>query len=189
MAMYSAHSDQELLDLLKKDDEAAFTEIYNRYWKKLFTAASNKLDDLAEAEDIVQQVFITIWNRRAVIEITSSLASYLAVAVKYHVFKSLDKNFKRRQFAGDDAAAAILEIADDSTRQWLEFQEVRERLGLLVAALPDKCRLVYQLSREQGHSQKQIAAELDISEKTVEAHMGKAIKSLKAGLKSFFVTL
>lgn len=189
MARYSTHSDQELLDLLKKDDDAAFTEIYNRYWKKLFTAASNKLDDLAEAEDIVQQVFITIWNRRAVLEITSSLASYLAVAVKYHVFKSLDKNFKRRQFAGDEAAAAILEVADDSTRQWLEFQEVRERLALLVAALPEKCRLVYQLSREQGYSQKQIAAELDISEKTVEAHMSKAIKSLKTGLKSFFVAL
>ena len=189
MAKYSTHSDQELLDLLKKDDDAAFTEIYNRYWKKLFTAASNKLDDLAEAEDIVQQVFITIWNRRAVLEITSSLASYLAVAVKYHVFKSLDKNFKRRQFIGDDAAAAILEVADDSTRQWVEFQEVRERLALLVAALPEKCRLVYQLSREQGYSQKQIAAELDISEKTVEAHMSKAIKSLKTGLKSFFVAL
>ena len=63
------------------------------------------------------------------------------------------------------------------------------RLALLVAALPEKCRLVYQLSREQGYSQKQIAAELDISEKTVEAHMSKAIKSLKTGLKSFFVAL
>ena len=83
----------------------------------------------------------------------------------------------------------MLEIADDATRQWLEFQEVSAKLEVLIAALPEKCRLVFKLSREQGLTQKQIAKELSISENTVEAHIGKAIRSLKAGLKSFFLTL
>jgi len=189
MKEYGKLSDLELIGLLRQDDQAAFTEIYNRYWKKLYTAAANKLTDFNEAEDIVQKIFITIWNRRTAIEIKSSLASYLAVSVKYHVFKSLDRSFRQKHFSDKKAADAILEISDDSTQQWLEFQEIRKTLESLVAELPEKCRLVYQLSREQGYSQKQIATELDISEKTVEAHMSRALKTLKTGLRSFFITL
>ena len=187
MRDYSKYTDQELMSFIGNNDEQAFGQLYDRFWKKLFTAAANKLPDLSEAEDIVQKIFINIWERRSEIQITSSVSSYLAVAVKYHVFKSLDRSFKRKEFADEQAAAVILEVTDNSTQQWLEFQEVKERLAVLVAELPQKCRLVYQLSREQGLSQKQISEALEISEKTVEAHMGKALKHLKGGLKSFFM--
>lgn len=189
MRSYKKLSDAELTDLIRSEDRHAFTEIYNRYWKKLFTTAANKIDDLQEAEDIVQQIFITIWNRRTQLEIKTTLGAYLAVSVKYRVFKSIDKTSKRQDFSDEAANAALLEIADDATRQWLEFQEVSAKLEVLIAALPEKCRLVFKLSREKGLTQKQIAKELSISENTVEAHMGKAIRSLKAGLKSFFLTL
>lgn len=189
MGVYQSYDDQELLRLLKRDDAAAFTEIYNRYWKKLFTLAAHKLSDLNEAEDIVQNMFITIWKRRAVIEITTSLNSYLAVAVKYHVMKALNRRFKRKTTCEEQATMEILEFADHSTQEWLDFQEVAKRLNILIDALPDKCKLVYKLNREKGYSQKQIAEELSISEKTVEAHMGKALRSLRIGLRNFFISL
>ncbi len=189
MMDYSEHTDRQLIALLNAGDKLAFTTIYNRYWKRLFTAAANKVDDLQEAEDIVQQLFITIWDRRRVLEITSSLESYLAVAVKYRVLKSLDRSFKRQHFSDEAANAALGEVEDDSMQQWLEFQEIKARLNVLVDALPEKCQLVYRLSREQGHSQKEIAEELNVSEKTVEWHMSKALKVLRTGLKGFFLTL
>ena len=189
MAIYSKHTDQELIALLNRGDQTAFTEIYNRYWKKMFTVAANKIDDLQEAEDIVQQVFITIWKRREVLVIKSSLDSYLAVSVKYRVIKSLDKSLKDVHFSGDAATSALLEVADDSTRQWLEFQEIKDRLEILVDKLPEKCKLIYQLSRDKGYTTKQISEELSISEKTVEGHMTNALKALRTGLKSFFLTL
>ena len=189
MAAYGDLSDLELTTLLKGGDHPAFAEIYKRYWKKLFTIAANKIDDFSEAEDIVQQIFVTIWERRSELEILSSLSSYLGVAVKYRVFKSLAKAARAAHYSSDEAVEEALEIADDSTQQWLEFQEVRQRLSQLVATLPEKCRLVYQLSREQGYSQKQVADELNISEKTVQAHMNRAYKTLKTGLKSFFLIL
>lgn len=188
MAAYSTFSDEELTSLLKQGDRDAFTAIYHRYWEKLFAIAAHKIKDLSEAEDIVQHLFITIWTRREVLEITSSLNSYLAVAVKYRILKSLDKSYRNRHF-NDKAADEVLEIADDATQQWLEFQEVKARLEKLVDSLPAKCKLVYKLSREEGLSQKQIAAELGISENTVESHMGHALKTIKGGLKSFFLTL
>ena len=79
MRSYKKLSDAELTDLIRSEDRHAFTEIYNRYWKKLFTTAANKIDDLHEAEDIVQQIFITIWNRRTQLEIKTTLGAYLAV--------------------------------------------------------------------------------------------------------------
>lgn len=189
MAAYSIYTDQELVALLKEGNHSAFAEIYKRYWKKLFAAAANKVNDLSEAEDIVQQLFVTIWERRDELEIRTSLCSYLGVAVKYRIFKSLAKASRSSHYRSDQAAEEVLQVADDSTQQWLEFQEVRHRLDDLVATLPEKCRLVYQMSREQGYSQKQVAAALDISERTVQAHMNRAYKTLKTGLKSFFLTL
>ncbi len=189
MSDYSTHNDQELIKLLKAEDHIAFNEIYKRYWKKLFTIAANKLDDLSEAEDIVQQLFVSIWERRNELEIASSLSSYLAVAVKYRIFKSLAKQSRISHFSDEQAAQTVFEIEDNSTQNWLEFQEVRSRLNQLVATLPEKCRLVYQLSKEQGYSQKQVAEKLDISERTVQAHMSRAYKTLKTGLKNFFISL
>jgi RNA polymerase sigma-70 factor (ECF subfamily) len=81
----------------------------------------------------------------------------------------------------------LLPSAANSTDDWFEFVELRSRLEILVAKLPEKCRLVYKASREEGYSQKQIAQEFGISEKTVEAHIGKALKSLRTGLGQVFL--
>jgi len=179
--------DAELLALLKDGDQAAFTEIYNRYWKKLFVVAANKINDLEEAEEIVQDIFVALWNRRISLDVTGKFSAYLAVSVKYRVIKALDKRFSQQQYANH--SRQTLSLLDDSTQEWLQFEELKGRLGRLVADLPEKCRLVYQLSRDSGYSQKEIAQELGISEKTVEAHMGKALKTLRAGLNSFLAIL
>ncbi len=185
MNSYSRLIDSELLDLLRLGEQGAFTEIYVRYWQKLFTVAANKIGDLEEAREIVQNIFVSLWDRREVLEVTGSLGSYLAVSVKYRVINGLDRLHSRQQYI----ERLNLTEVDDSTQQWLEFMELKERLAQLVADLPEKCRLVFTLSREQGYSQKEIAAELGISEKTVEGHMTKAIKSIKSGLNSFLLTL
>ncbi|SMC38238.1 RNA polymerase sigma-70 factor, ECF subfamily [Pedobacter africanus] len=186
MVVYNTLSDGELVVLLKQDDRSAFTEIYNRYWKKLFTTAGQKVFELEEAREIVQNIFISLWERRDSLKIEGSLSAYLSVSVKYRIINSLDKHYIRKKYL--DSLPVVSEI-DNSTQEWLEFEELKERLSALVADLPEKCRLVFTMSREQGMSQKEIAQELDISEKTVEAHLGKAIKTLKTGLKSFLLSL
>ncbi|MES2456132.1 MAG: RNA polymerase sigma-70 factor [Bacteroidota bacterium] len=183
------HTDIELVELLRSGNRNAFTEIYNRYWNKLFTAAANKLEDFQAAEDIVQQLFITIWDRREVLQINSSLEAYLSVAVKYRVLKALARQFREKHLSDEATEAVLAEIPDNSTQQWLEFEELRARLSILIDALPEKCQTVYRMSRDQGLSQKQIAEKLEVSEKTVEWHISNALKALRSGLKSFFLTL
>lgn len=185
MSSYSSYSDCELLDLIRSGDRIAFSEIYNRYWKKIFTVAANKVGQPEEAEEIVQDIFISLWNRREEIIITTSLNAYLAVSVKYRVIKILAKRNLYHKYAVH--SQSVLSGTTNSTEDWLEFQELKSRLQILVANLPEKCRLIYKASREKGFSQKQIAEEFGISEKTVEAHIGKALKMLRTGLGQIFL--
>jgi RNA polymerase sigma-70 factor (family 1) len=186
MAAYSAYTDQELVALLKQGDEHAFTEIYNRYWKRVFAVAVKKLGDFDEAKEVVQEIFISLWERREKVVVEGELASYLSVSVKYKIINRLDKHYIRKNYIDNLPASAEV---DNSTQEWLDFEEVKERLAKLVSELPEKCRLVFVMSREQGLSHKQIAEEMNISEKTVEAHLSKATKTLRTGLRSFFLTL
>lgn len=185
MFIYVSFSDIELLDLIRLGDKMAFSEIYGRYWKKVFTVASNKIGQLEEAEEIVQDIFISLWDRRESIIITTTLNAYLAVSVKYRVIKILAKRSLYNKYA--DYNLNVVPILSNSTEDWLEFEELKSRLELLVSNLPEKCRLVYKMSRENGMSQKQIAEEFCISEKTVEAHIGKALKVLRTGLGQIFL--
>lgn len=173
-------SDSELLDMLRIDNREAFTELYSRYWKRLFTVAANKTRMAEEAEEIVQDIFISLWQRRRTIKITTTLNAYLAVSVKYRVIKFLAK--QHQYFKYTEHSFIHLPTSANSTEDRMEFEELKSRLEHLVANLPEKCRLVFKASREEGLSHKQIADSYGISEKTVEAHIGKALKTLRTGL-------
>jgi RNA polymerase sigma-70 factor (family 1) len=178
------YTDAELVELLRTGNEGAFTALYDRYWKRLFSVAANKLQDLYAAEELVQDIFSDLWVRKETIELTGPLGAYLAVAMKYRII-----NYQVRLKRGRDYqhyAAKTLPLLDDSTQEWLRFEELRDRLASLVAALPEKCRLTYRLSREQGLTQKEIARELGVSEKAVERNITRALKTLRSGLGDVF---
>ncbi|MFT4205317.1 MAG: RNA polymerase sigma-70 factor [Chitinophagaceae bacterium] len=180
--MYSQHDDMYLLTLLKDGDDKAFSELYTRYWDKLFYVGGKKLRDLQEAENIVQEIFLDLWNRRLQLDITGTLSHYLAVALKYKII-----NFQART-ARHILPSQTIDAEDHSTSQWLNFQELKGRLDRLVTQLPEKCRLAYAL-REEGLSQKEIAQEMGVSENTVESHIKKALKFLRSGLMRLFLWL
>jgi RNA polymerase sigma-70 factor (family 1) len=175
-----AHTDEQLLQLLAHDNREAFTELYNRYWDKTFAVAYHRLDDEQEAEEVVQEVFLSIWQRRASLKITHTMATYLSVAVKYKVINHLDRQYRKQQHL-DELTFTSTET-EDSTMQWLEEKELRERLDNSINQLPEKCRIVFLLSRDENKTYAEIAAELGISQKTVEAHMSKALSTLRQSL-------
>lgn len=186
MITYPDLTDNELYLRLNTGDENAFTEIYNRFWKKLFTIAVNRIGNLEDAEEIVQDIFTALWNKRFDLVLRSDLANYLAVSVKYRVIKALDKQYNEKRYV--DGLMRQGQV-DDSTQQQLAFEELQEELEKHIQELPEKCQLVFRMSREDGYSQKKIAEELRISEKTVEAHLGKAFKKLRIKLAGFLTTL
>lgn len=182
MREYQLHTDEQLLLLLKDDDENAFTEIYHRYWKLLFSVAANKLKNLADAEEAVQDIFTDLWRRRAEINISYSLKSFLAGAIRYRVYTVLAAYQNQQKKLKSLKEVDV--VANSSAEEVFDLKLLEEEIGKISARLPDRCKLVYQLSREAGYSNKQIARSLQISEKTVEAQITKALRHLRAVLQS-----
>lgn len=179
LAAYNIYTDEDLVVLMSHDDEAAFTEIYDRYWKKISVQAAAKLGDWSQAEDIVQDLLGNLWKRRAEIRLTGKLEHYLAVALKYQIINALATRRRERLYKMEGKVAGT----ERTTEQWLDFEELRHQLGKLVGKLPERCRMAYQLGRDHGLSQKEIALQMKISEKAVEQNTTRALRSLRLGLR------
>jgi RNA polymerase sigma-70 factor (family 1) len=180
LPVLSSYSDQELIRLLKQDDEGAFTELYNRYWERLLFIAGIKLRNLAIAEELVQDIFLDLWNRREHLEISGELSHYLATSMKYKVINAQAKQKRALDYARN--AGSTQDLTGENNYHRLHFEELRRQLALLVADLPEKCRITYQLSRDQGLPAKEIARQLRVSEKAVEANLSRALRALRTGL-------
>lgn len=181
MKMYHSYDNEQLLQLVAKEDERAFTTIYERYWHKLYSIAYNRLKNEQEAEDIVHDVFVSLWHNRHKNQI-ESLENYLATATKYLVFAILRKKEKDRQYAAVHKASGIIEMSVEAS---LHYKRILEIIQEETEKLPEKCKLIFKYSREKGMPVKQIAKELNLSPKTVENQLTKALRQLKLAARSF----
>jgi len=173
-------NDKQLIELLKLGDQRVMTKLYNLYWKPLFISSYNLLKDKEVCEDIIQEVFMDLWNNRERLEIKISLKSYLYACTRYQVFSHFRKN----------KAGIKVELFDGLTQRFhnatpeteIMHKELITQINSIVETLPEKCRKVYKLSREEHLSHKEISSNLNISTKTVENHITKALKVLKTSL-------
>lgn len=175
MKNYQLLSDEELFVLIKQDNQSAFSALFDRYWKKMLAKAAYLLRSEDGAEEVVLDAFTNLWKRRHSTEIRNTMHTYIASAVKYEVFDKISDRKKSYPFIEDMKPAPI---ADDATRQWLDFTDLQQDLERAIAALPEKCRLVFK-HRNDGMKGKEIARLLKISQKTVEAHIEKALRTLR----------
>ena len=183
---YQSYNNNELLNLLSESDERAFGEIYNRFWQKLFAIAYNRLNEIQTAEDIVHDVLVSLWSNREKVSI-ESLENYLATAAKYMVLAKIKK--KERQRIYNNNASHQAPVFDLPMETSLHYKYILEIVKNEVEKLPEKCRLIFKYSRNAGMPVKQIAKELNISPKTVENQLNKALKQLKLVVRSFVCLL
>lgn len=181
---YTTLNDKQLLDLLQKGNEFALAEIYGRYWSKLYLQAYNVIRDRQIAEDIVQEVIVQLWIRRSGTGI-ASLKAYLYTCIKYQVFKALP-----RAPANVSVMQEHLAFVDD-TDSLLMAKDVQQQLDVAVSKLPAKCRDVFNLSRKDHLSTKEVATRLGISPKTVENQLTIALRRIRFALDNalFLVVL
>lgn len=177
MSVYAAYHDEELTTLLQNGDEYAFREIYARYWKPLYYSALNILNNKESCQDIIQELFIDIWQRRNSLQVQTSLKGYLFTAVRYKVFKEVRKSADESLFT--DLDNRLSSFTGDSH---LLFAEIQRLVKQAVDQLPDACRQVYILSREEDLSHAEIAQKLNISTKTVANQLTKALKHIRTSL-------
>lgn len=183
MKTYKKYEDQQLLHLLSaEDNKAAFTELYNRFWQQLFAIAYNRIQEKETAEDIVHDVFAGLWVNRKKVKI-ESLENYLAVAVKYAVLGKIRKKIREREWEHNTEATLVIDLPIEES---IHNKRILEIVKEEVEKLPEKCKLIFKYSREEGMPVKQIARELHLSPKTVENQLTKAIRQLRLATQSFF---
>lgn len=184
---YSKYEAEELLHLISKNDEAAFSELYDRFWKKMFAVAYNRLKEVQDAEDIVHDVFVRLWANRQKLEI-GELENYLATAVKYGVLSKIKKRAREKKYLKTEIS---LSVVDSSSETKVHYRQILELVRTEVEKLPERCRLIFKYSRDEGMPVKQIASKLSISPKTVENQINKALRQLKTATRSImnFFTL
>ena len=182
MKQYQAYNNETLLVLLSESNEHAFEEIYNRFWKKLFIIAYNRLKENQEAENIVHDVFASLWANRGKVEI-EFLENYLAKATKYLVLAKIKRKERERIYNNATQKTLVVELSIEAS---LDYKHMLEIVKNEVEKLPERCRLIFKYSRNDGMPVKHIARELSISPRTVENQLNKAIKQLKLVTKTFF---
>ena len=166
---------------MSHDDEAAFTELYNRFWQKLFAIAYNRLHEIQAAEDIVHDIFASLWANRNKFEI-DLLENYLATAAKYAVLNNIKRKIKEKDFQNASHQTRVIELPVETS---IHYKRILEIVKTEVEKLPEKCRLIFKYSRDEGMPVKQIARELNLSPKTVENQLTKAIRHLRLAAKQF----
>jgi RNA polymerase sigma-70 factor (family 1) len=171
--------DKDLLVLLAQDDEGAFRTLYNRYWKRMLIKAYSKLSSHNDAEEVVQDAFVAIWRKRHTLNIRHSFHTYLSSVVRYAVLNKLAG--KKLDLVAIDQLSDGMP-AENLADQGLRLKELEAEVERVILDLPERCQLVFRLSRENGLSGKQISEELNISQKTTEAHLTKALKTLRTSL-------
>jgi len=180
MKDFDKFSDEKLSIFLFEGDAGAFEEIFNRYWLKLYAAAYKRVKCREVAEEIIQDLFTLLWTKRGSVQIHTSLAAYLYTSVRYLVFNHLQKEMIRENYKGVFLTANT--FYDNSTEETVLLNDLNRNIEKEVNYLPPKCRSVFELSRKENKTNREIAEVLGISEKTVEGHLTKAIKQLKVGL-------
>lgn len=175
---YSALNDQQLLTLLKEANKDAFAEIYNRYWNNLYWAAYNIIRNESVAQDAVQEVFIALWQRGAEADI-HTLNAYLHQAVRFQILKAIKKQKADEQFY----SRLVNITANIVYENPLLFKEQESLLKDILDTLPEDCRRIFHMSREEQMTYKQIALQLNISEKTVEKKMTLCLKHFRQVLQ------
>ena len=178
----TTESTDNFASLLRSGDEDAFQAIFHKFYLTVCKTLQRFVRDKGIVEDLAQDIFVRLWEKREQINITSSLGAYLH---RMAVNEALTYLRKQKKFQTNDIADADFSANDHSTDEVMAGNELRDNISAAIKQLPPRCQTIFKLSRYEQMSYKQIGEQLDISVKTVENQMSKALKILRGLLQNY----
>lgn len=175
--------DQEQIQALVAGDITAFEMLFKTYYQPLCNYAYTFLQDREEAEEIVQTTFLSAWEKRQSVSIHTAVKPYLYAMVRNACLNVIKHEKIKQKHAVEEIALAPQTV--DSVAQMVSSNELETRIQEAMNRLPEQCRLVFKLSRFEELKYAEIAEQLSISIKTVENHMGKALKIMREQLRDY----
>jgi len=184
---YFRMEEHNLLTGLKQGDRKAFSVLFNKYYKNLVMFGGTFLPDKVLCEDIVQTVFLKLWKDREILEIETSLKSFLLRSVRNSCLDELRHKVVIREH---ESYSLAFEPSDNmDTEHYVLHSDLQAHFEEALSKLPEVCREAFEMNRLDGLKYREIAEQLNVSERTVEVRIGKALNLLRVSLKEFFVTV
>ena len=187
MTEFASLSDLEILALLKGGSQSAFSELYNRYKQALYFHANRSLQDHDEARDMVQEVFASLWTKRETLVIPEAVDAYLYGSIRNRILNFIAHKKVVTKYI--DSIDAFLEQGTSSTDEIIREKELSRILEYEISRLPEKMRIVFEMSRNQNLSYKQIAIELNITEQSVRKQAQRALRILRVKIRFIYLLL
>ena len=183
MDMVKHEEEKLLVARLKSGNKASYKVLYQKYAPRLFMFSKRYLFSDEDAEEIVQEVFLRIWEKRENIDENQSFSSYVIQAAKHRIFNGFRKKVNEQAYI--DFVMFGGTAQENFTEHEVAYREIFEKAENAIKSMPPKRQEIFRLSREQGLKNKEISEKLNISIKTVENQMGQALKYLREQLSDY----
>lgn len=177
-----------LWKLVKVSDDRAFAEVYRRYWRGIFEAAYYRVRSKEAAKELVQALFLRLWEKREITEI-DHLEAYLQRAIRNSVLNYIQSRLVEERYLEAAARAQAGKTVDTDADTVLLLHELNRAIEEALGQLPPLTQQIFRLSRYENRSAKEIASTMNLSEKAVEYHITKSLKLLRFLLKDFIFLL
>ncbi len=184
MKTLNATDEKALLQQLRDGDGTAFTAIYNTYYGTLYLHAYNRLRNREIAQDIVHDLFTNLWSKKTQLTISEGLSSYLYTAVRNRIIDYVSRQESSSRYI--QSLGKYLEQNRDRPDLKVEAQELAALIEKEIAALSPQLRIVFELSRNEHLSHKEIAIKLNLSEQTVRGYIKNALRTLRVKFGTYF---
>lgn len=178
--------DKEVIHQFRSGNEDAFEQIFHAYYKALVHYAKTILKDMDDSEDIVQQVFVSVWEKRLKIEIHTSLRALLYKSVHNACLNKIKQQQVRSGYAKE-----VIQLHNEQgiTQDSIQQKELQHKIEAAMDMMPEQCAKIFKMSRFEQMKYQEIAEALNLSVKTIENQMGKALKIMREQLKEYLPLL
>lgn len=176
------NSDLDIVNALRHGERRAFYALYQRYSDLIYRNILVRVNSSFDADDIFQEFFIKLWEKREKLNVETNVRAYLLVTLKHHILNTIKEQQIRQKY--HDASFAETEEADDYTWVTITSEDIKEQLREVVDKFPPRLKTIYILSREENFSVKEIAEKLSVSEQTVKNQLTDILKRLKNEMKN-----
>jgi RNA polymerase sigma-70 factor (family 1) len=179
MMKRSDDNERCLLHLIAEGDKPSFTVMYDRYWKKIYATALHYLKASEWAQDLVQDIFLKIWTKRAALKEVDDFEAFLFIVARNELVSALRKKIQAAPLPEQNETMATTELPDNA----LCLKQTEQLIADAIAQLPPQQKLVYLLTRQRGLSHEAIARQLGLNTRTVNNHASRALFSIRQYLK------
>ncbi len=182
--MFNPDNEEEILCALKDGDEEAFLKIYETYWHEVFQVAYRRIGKKDIAEELTQELFLKLWERRHVLR-PLKIRNYLLVSIKNAVIDHIHAGLLANKYS--DFYRAFADLSSQSTQNTVEFDDLSDAIEKALLQLPVKTQEVFKLSRLDNWTSDRIAKHLNLSEKTVGYHLTKSLKIIRTDHREYIL--